>query len=87
MSDEKSELMMKIKKMPLEEILKYESAAVTAGRILNTIGISCFLLMFFFPEVLVILVCAPIIMLVAHAGTGIGNTLSHIRHHLQNMKC
>jgi len=84
MSEQKKNLLEKLKALPIEDVLKYESAAVTAGRIINVIGITLCVLMLAFPETLVMLICVPIVLVIANMGAGIGNSLVEIRRHLQN---
>lgn len=86
MNDKNSALLKQIKAMPLDEIIRYESAAVMAGRIINVIGVACFLLMFLFPNIIIVIAALATIGILSHMGTGIGNTLFHIREHLQKMR-
>ena len=82
MSDKKSTFLEKLKAMPIDEVIKYESAAVQAGRIIDVIGISCALLMMFFPTILVLMICIPALALIAKMGAVIGQSLVDIREHI-----
>ena len=86
MSERKSAFLEKLKALPLDELVKYETAAVQAGRITDVVGIGCFLLMFFFPMELVFLLCVPIVCVAASMGAGIGNSLVEISRILANPK-
>jgi hypothetical protein len=86
MSEKRTEFLEKLKALPMDELVKYESAAVTAGRITDVIGISCFLLMFFFPVELTFLFCVPIVFVVANMGAGFNKSLIEIRQILANPK-
>lgn len=84
--DSRAEFLKKLKALPIEELAKYESAAVTASRITDIIGISCILLMLFFPVELIFLLCIPVVCLVANMGAGFNKSLIEIRHILANPK-
>ena len=86
MSEQKKNLLEKLKALPIEDVLKYESAAVTAGRIINVIGIILCFLMLAFPGPLVFLICIPIVLLIGNMGAGIGHSLGEIRRHLLDPK-
>ena len=86
MSEARKTLIEKLKTLPIDEVLKYESAAVIATRVLNTLGVLFCLLMFIVPDAIIIILCVPVLLLLANMGAGIGNSLIEIRRHLQNPK-
>lgn len=86
MSDEKDILMQKLGQLPLEEILKYESAAVFAGRFIDIVGISMILIFTMFPSFLLGLLGVPAIIILAEKGSNIDNALITIRRYVRTLQ-
>jgi len=87
MRDEaKTGLLEKLKKSSIEELTKYESAAIAANRIINVIGISLLLLMFIFPIGTIILVSSVSVLLLANMGVNVNRSLIEVRRYLRDPK-
>lgn len=86
MSDNKEAFLDKVKKMPMEELVKYKNTAITMNRFINIFGISCCLLMVFFPVLITVMIGVPSVCFLANIGAGIGKSLEEIRRNMEKFQ-
>ena len=70
MSD-KEEILAKIKKMPIEDILRYKRVASGTNMILNIIGVMILMLMFVYPNMGMIFAGIIFVFLLANTSVGV----------------
>lgn len=85
MSD-KQEFISKIKKMPVEEILRYKTTAINTNRVINVFGILTLLMMLIFPNMEMIIAGAIFIFIFANMSVGISEFLKEISEILAKKK-
>ena len=86
MIDNKETFLDKVKKMPIEELVKYKNTAITMNRFINIFGISCCLLIIFFPVLITLVVCVPAVCFLANIGTVIGKSLEEISRNMEKFQ-
>ena len=79
-------LIKQLKLLSLDELIKYETAGVSACRVVNAFGILCCLIMLFYPMTFVIIFGILAVGVLANSHVNISNTLIHIRQYINIMK-
>lgn len=79
-------LLEQLKVLSVEELAKYESAAISACKIINVVGVICCLIMFFYPITLVIIFGILAVGVLANSHVNINNTLGEIRLLISKLK-
>lgn len=83
MSDEKEDIIEKMKKMSVEELQKYESAAAFMNATMNVFGVMTILFALMFPYLTTVFVCTLLTGTFAYIGSGISEFLTFIRGQLK----
>ena len=86
MSEENTAFLEKIKHLSVEELIKYELAALRLARLINVIGIFGILIMLIYPLLPILFLGTPVIGLLAVMETGINRSIVIIRELLLNPK-
>lgn len=83
MSD-KEEFLNRLKKMPAEELVKYENAALFIGRCVNVLGVSCILFALFYPYMAVIFTSIIFTIILAQVSAGVGEFRTAVKDYLSS---
>lgn len=75
---EREEFISKIKKMSVDEILRYKVTAINTNRVINIFGVLTLLMMLLFPNMGMIIAGAVFIFLFANMSVGISQFLKEI---------
>lgn len=75
----KEELIKRIKTMPEEELLAYESAAISTNRFITLLGVFCLFFMLAFPSMLTILPGVVLVYVMANISAGVDITIREVR--------
>lgn len=81
----RNELIKKIRVMPLEELVAYESAAISTNRFITFIGVTCLFFMLVFPSLLIILPGVILVYIMANISTGVDIAIKEIRNRLEKI--
>lgn len=81
MNDNK-DLLQDLEKMPVDELLRYESAAAITNRIVSFFGVTFLLLILFFPSIWTILVGFIIVYILGLFAASLCDFLTLVREHL-----
>lgn len=81
----RNELIKKIRVMPLEELVAYESAAISANRFITFVGVICLFFMLVFPSLLTILPGVILVYVMANISAGVDITIKEIRNRLEKI--
>jgi len=75
--------MDKLRKMSVEELLKYESAATTTNKLIAICGVSLILFTLFYPNIFVILATTILVFLGANISAGIDQFITVVQEQLE----
>lgn len=81
----RNELIKKIRVMPLEELVAYESAAISTNRFITFVGVICLFFMLVFPSLLTILPGVILVYVMANISAGVDITIKEIRNRLEKI--
>lgn len=81
----RNELIKKIRVMPLEELVAYESAAISTNRFITFVGVICLFFMLVFPSLLTILPGVILVYIMANISTGVDIAIKEIRNRLEKI--
>ncbi len=81
--DEKKEFLDKIRKMPVEELMKYESAAKFTNKMVGTLAVSIILLTMFFPSIFLIVASAITVYVLGNMSAGISDFIVVVQKQLE----
>lgn len=80
----RNELIKKIRVMQLEELVAYESAAISTNRFITLIGVFCLFFMLAFPSLLTILPGVVLVYVIANISV-VDITIKEIKNQLEKI--
>ena len=87
MSNEKEnameELIKRIRLMPEDELIAYQTAAISTNRFIMLFGVSCLFFMLAFPSLLTLIPGVILVYFMANTSAGIDITIREIRNRLK----
>lgn len=79
----REELIRRIKSMPEDELIAYQSAAISTNRFIMLAGVSCLFFMLAFPSFLTLIPGAILVYLMANISAGVDITIREIKTQLE----
>lgn len=81
---EKEEFLDKLRKMSVEELVKYENAAKFTNRMVGTLAIILILLTLFYPHIVLIVCTAITVYVLANVSAGVSDFITVVQGHLED---
>jgi ABC-type transport system involved in cytochrome bd biosynthesis fused ATPase/permease subunit len=80
--NDKEDFLHTIDKMPIDEVLRYKSAAIFTRRVIDILGVGFLLLLLLFPNVWMIIACTFFVFVLSNFSVTLDQFLTVIRDKL-----
>lgn len=81
--NDKEDFLNSIDKMPVDEVLRYESAAIFTRRVVDILGVGFLLLLLTFPNIWMIIACTFFVYILSNFSVTLNQFLTVVRDKLE----